>query len=336
MIFMPNNNIASFWKIKPQPQSHSQSKLKIKSRPMFGNLKSISFGRTSTKSKPKSIFPSFNFGFGPRPSNIKNIKKKDMNWSQAKSKYPKLSPFGDADRDGVKNMFDCKPFDKKRQDDRGRKDKIPVEIRHDIPIKSKLKYLIIDADSRIIQGGVRGVDTKKEAEEIMSSMIKSRSKRGQKSLNREFNRSLNMKIVEVDDEENIAGYQKGAIKSDKKSFLKMKAQGYIPKDSKYVPMKFSPSWEQRAQKERPDEDEQNKSWKKFRETGKIGDVDQTPAAKLNLDDFRDSDSDKYAVDKMAGYKAAKEAEREAESDSAISEFQSESESESESDNNKTS
>jgi hypothetical protein len=45
---------------------------------------------------------------------------------------------------------------------------------------------------------------------------------------------------------------------------------------------------------------------------------------LNLDDFRESDDDEYAVDKMAGYKAAKEAEREAyqDSESAISEFQS--------------
>jgi len=27
-----------------------------------------------------------------------------------------LKPFKDSDKDGVKNMFDCKPFDKKRQD----------------------------------------------------------------------------------------------------------------------------------------------------------------------------------------------------------------------------
>jgi len=38
-----------------------------------------------------------------------------MSWTQAKAKYPMLSPFKDADRDGVKNWLDCKPFDKKRQ-----------------------------------------------------------------------------------------------------------------------------------------------------------------------------------------------------------------------------
>ena len=47
----------------------------------------------------------------------RSIPKSKMNWLEAKRKYPRLSPFGDADRDGVKNMFDCKPFNKKRQDE---------------------------------------------------------------------------------------------------------------------------------------------------------------------------------------------------------------------------
>jgi len=45
----------------------------------------------------------------------KKISKKDLTWPQAKIRFPLLKPFKDADRDGVKNMFDCKPFDKKRQ-----------------------------------------------------------------------------------------------------------------------------------------------------------------------------------------------------------------------------
>jgi len=45
----------------------------------------------------------------------KKLKKKDMNWTQAKRRYPKLNPYGDADRDGLKNWLDCKPFDKKKQ-----------------------------------------------------------------------------------------------------------------------------------------------------------------------------------------------------------------------------
>jgi len=41
----------------------------------------------------------------------KKISKKNMNWFQAKQKFPKLNPFGDADKDKVINMFDCRPFD---------------------------------------------------------------------------------------------------------------------------------------------------------------------------------------------------------------------------------
>jgi len=40
--------------------------------------------------------------------------KLDMNWKQAKRAYPKLKPYGDWDKDGVKNKKDCKPFDKNR------------------------------------------------------------------------------------------------------------------------------------------------------------------------------------------------------------------------------
>jgi len=54
--------------------------------------------------------------WNPLITKRKKIKKKDMSWTQAKSRFPKLKPFGDTDRDGVKNWLDCKPFDKKRQD----------------------------------------------------------------------------------------------------------------------------------------------------------------------------------------------------------------------------
>jgi len=55
------------------------------------------------------------FTFKPVKLNSSPQKKSDMNWKQAKKAYPKLKPFGDADRDGVKNRFDCKPFDISRQ-----------------------------------------------------------------------------------------------------------------------------------------------------------------------------------------------------------------------------
>ena len=41
---------------------------------------------------------------------------KQMNWFQVKTKYPKLSPFEDSDKDGVINYLDCKPLNRKKQD----------------------------------------------------------------------------------------------------------------------------------------------------------------------------------------------------------------------------
>ena len=62
-------------------------------------------------SKPKNLI----FGFDI-PKNKRKVKgKKSLSWNQAKAKFPKMSPFGDADKDGVKNWLDCRPFDKKRQ-----------------------------------------------------------------------------------------------------------------------------------------------------------------------------------------------------------------------------
>jgi|GEM_PF-2225717 len=55
------------------------------------------------------------FGFDiPKPQRKVNGKKA-FNWFQAKKKYPTLSPFGDADNDGVPNWLDCRPFDRTRQ-----------------------------------------------------------------------------------------------------------------------------------------------------------------------------------------------------------------------------
>jgi hypothetical protein len=55
----------------------------------------------------------------PKTTVIKShmhVTKKDMNWMQAKAKYKKLKPFTDNDHDGLMNMYDCKPFNKKKQD----------------------------------------------------------------------------------------------------------------------------------------------------------------------------------------------------------------------------
>lgn len=48
---------------------------------------------------------------------VSPMAKKNMTWLQAKRAYPRLDPFRDSDKDGVINMFDCRPFNKKRHDD---------------------------------------------------------------------------------------------------------------------------------------------------------------------------------------------------------------------------
>ena len=56
-------------------------------------------------------------------------------------------------------------------------------------------YYIID-EYKKIEGGVQGCESKRRAEKIKNEMIVRRSKRGQTSINREFGRSKNLKVVE--------------------------------------------------------------------------------------------------------------------------------------------
>ena len=40
---------------------------------------------------------------------------KNLTYPQSKARFPDLKPLGDVDFDGVKNKFDCKPFDISKQ-----------------------------------------------------------------------------------------------------------------------------------------------------------------------------------------------------------------------------
>ena len=44
-----------------------------------------------------------------------SMSKKNMTWPQAKVRFPMLNPYKDSDRDGVINLLDCKPFNRKKQ-----------------------------------------------------------------------------------------------------------------------------------------------------------------------------------------------------------------------------
>jgi len=101
--------VVNFWK-------PVKSNRRISSKPLIN----ISKFPARSKSELKIIFKK---PFGDKDKNKKsrinvfdNLKKKDMSWTQAKKRFPRLSPMGDADRDGVKNIYDCKPFDRFRQD----------------------------------------------------------------------------------------------------------------------------------------------------------------------------------------------------------------------------
>jgi len=50
---------------------------------------------------------------------LRKIPKKNLTWKQAKRLYPRLKAKGDYDKDGVMNSKDCRPFNKKKQDDYG-------------------------------------------------------------------------------------------------------------------------------------------------------------------------------------------------------------------------
>lgn len=59
----------------------------------------------------KKTFKPISFWHSP----TKGVPKKELSWSQAKARYPKLSPIKDSDKDKIPNWLDCKPFNRKKQ-----------------------------------------------------------------------------------------------------------------------------------------------------------------------------------------------------------------------------
>lgn len=67
---------------------------------------------------------------------------KNLSWPQAKVRFPLMRPLGDADGDKLKNKFDCKPFDIKRQGERHSEEE-------DEELKKELSPLVSNPDEYV-------------------------------------------------------------------------------------------------------------------------------------------------------------------------------------------
>jgi len=102
----------SFWKpkkiISKQPKLKFPSYLTSHTKP-FKVGKYIASKKRLSKMNKSSVIPFLMIG---KP---KYISKKNLSWPQAKRRFPMLNPYKDTDGDSVKNIFDCRPFNKRKQ-----------------------------------------------------------------------------------------------------------------------------------------------------------------------------------------------------------------------------
>ena len=85
---------------------------------------------------------------------INKISKKKLNYPQAVQRYQRLSPFGDADKDGKLNMFDCKPFDKMRHTSISFKNK-KIKVTTPLEVKPIVNILNKKGKAYVVGGFVR-------------------------------------------------------------------------------------------------------------------------------------------------------------------------------------
>ena len=91
--------------------------------------------KQSNKRKPKPWFTPVKLN---TKKSVKFINTKHLTWPQATIKYPNLKAYGDADKDGVFNGWDCKPFNSKKQGPHHKKMTLK-EAKRDIDLFRKQK-----------------------------------------------------------------------------------------------------------------------------------------------------------------------------------------------------
>jgi hypothetical protein len=114
----------------------------------------------------------------------------DLNYKRAKKVFPKLSPRGDIDGDGVINKRDCHPFDVERQDDdedwvRERQQLAEEQeeirfkheqLRNELRIKEEQEELVKQAAREVEERRIR--DELEEANENLSNAAARQAQRG--------------------------------------------------------------------------------------------------------------------------------------------------------------
>jgi hypothetical protein len=72
----------------------------------LANMRFLSGLKRDSALNPFTLFQS---------NKLSKVSKSNMTWDQAKRKFPKMNPFGDADGDGIENWMDCRPLNKYKQ-----------------------------------------------------------------------------------------------------------------------------------------------------------------------------------------------------------------------------
>ncbi len=144
--------------------------------------------RTCTRlRKDSAVHPFITF----HRNGINSIKKKNLTWAQAQKKYPRLNPFGDADKDGLINMFDCKPFDKKRQGKRHKKSSLTLKQRQQLATLRKVDM-------------AKEIDKKSDLEKSMERLEKAKK---EKSLLKDKNLAMQKDLIEKSGFKNLQAEQ---------------------------------------------------------------------------------------------------------------------------------